>query len=109
VTLGPVRVMGAGVVVMMCVEEVNIISMSLYHSSSTVSCPKLPMITNGGFLCISSGMTSTYSFNSTCNLSCDPGYEQIGNEIWICQSDGNWNSSVAMCQRGLCVCVCVCV
>ena len=58
-------------------------------------------MTNGGFECTSAGRPTIYHFGVTCNVICDPGYEIIGDEMWICQSDGSWNASEAMCGRGI--------
>ena len=89
---------------MMCAEEVIKFYMSVsLNSSCTVSCPQLPTIgANGGFTCTTVVMSSTYYFEATCSVSCDLGYEVIGDEIWTCQSDGSWNASVATCGTGIC-------
>ena len=51
-TLGPVRVMGAGVVVMMCVEEVcSVFEVIMFHFCYAVLCPLFINPNNGMITC----------------------------------------------------------
>ena len=97
-TLGPVRVMGAGVVVMMCVEEVDM-SLALqcyFNIIFIVSCSSLNNPNNGMINC-SLGDDEDPSYEDTCSFTCNTGYELTGSSERTCQSDGSWNGSPVSC------------
>ena len=104
-TLGPVRVMGAGVVVMMCVEEVAIcitcrmIFIIISMVILLVSCTSLTDPNNGTINC-SLGDDGVPSYEDTCNFTCNTGYELTGSDTRTCQSDGSWSGSDVVCRRG---------
>ena len=52
----------------------------------TVHCPSLPNYDDGVINC-SLGDDGVLSYEDTCNLTCNTGYELIGNNTRICQSD----------------------
>ena len=105
-TLGPVRVMGAGVVVMLCVGEVSS-TLSIYIYIILlyflwyiiVSCPLLTDPNNGMINC-SLGDDGVPSYEDTCSYTCDIGYQLNGSDTRTCQSDGSWSGTNAMCSRG---------
>ena len=39
------------------------------------------------------------SYEDTCSFTCNTGYELIGSEVMICQSDGNWSLSEVACNE----------
>ena len=41
------------------------------------------------------------SYEETCSFTCNTGYELTGDNITICQSDGIWSHSDAMCIIGI--------
>ena len=90
--------MGAGVVVMICVEEVMCSpyceDISLMFISVPCSDPKNAMIN------CSLGDDGVPSYEDTCSFTCDTGYELTGNNTRICQSDGSWSGSDDVCRRG---------
>jgi len=103
-TLGHVRVMGVGVVLMTCVEEVSFIEINyvlltrfVYYA---VLCPSLTDPDNGMINCSLSD-DGVSSYEDTCSFACNTGYELTGNDTRTCQSDGSWNGTEAMCRRGM--------
>ena len=40
------------------------------------------------------------SYEDTCNLTCNTGYELTGSDTRTCQSDGSWSGSDDVCRRG---------
>ena len=40
------------------------------------------------------------SYEDTCSFTCNTGYELTGSDTTICQSNGSWNGSDAVCRRG---------
>ena len=105
-TVAPVRVMGAGVVVlMMCAEEVNLFLMlnnfiKLIFVYSLVNCSSLSDPNNGMINC-SLGDDGVPSYEDTCSFTCNTGYELTGSDTRTCQSDGSWSGSDDVCRRGM--------
>ena len=64
-----------------------------------VSCPSLSEPSDGVINC-SLGDDGVPSYEDTCSFTCNTGYELTGSESRTCQSNGNWNGSIAMCNRG---------
>ena len=64
-----------------------------------VSCPSLSDPSDGVINC-SLGDDGIPSYEDTCSFTCNTGYELTGSESRTCQSDGSWNGSIAMCNRG---------
>ena len=103
-TLGPVRVMEAGVVVIVHVEEVRLlfdIMVRRLHKSKCllVSCSPLNNPSNGIMNC-SLGDDNITSYEDTCSFTCNTGYELTGNDTRTCQSNGSWSGSDSACRRG---------
>ena len=100
--LGPVRVTGAGVVVMMCVEEVSgaYILTILFKGIISVHCPSLTNPSNGTITC-SLGVDGAPSYEDTCSFTCNTGYELTGSDTRTCQSNGRWSGSDDVCRRGM--------
>ena len=40
------------------------------------------------------------SYEDTCSFTCNTGYELNGSDTRICQSDGGWSGSDAVCRIG---------
>ena len=102
VTVGPVRVMGAGVVMRPCVVEVSTLYVYVYDFLSVtciVPCPALTDPNNGTITC-SLGDDGVPSYEDTCSFTCNTGYELTGSDTRTCQSDGNWSGNETMCSRG---------
>ena len=100
-TLGPVRVMGAGVVVMICVEEVcSLVSilLELKMFCCVVPCPSLTDPNNGVMTC-SLGDDGVPSYKDTCSFTCNTGYELTVSDTRICQSNGSWSGNDDVCRR----------
>ena len=78
----------------------------IYHNSVAmimcfillVSCPSLTDPSNGMINC-SLGDDEVPSYEDTCSITCNTGYELTGSETRTCQSDGSWSGSIAMCSR----------
>ncbi|XP_076807337.1 sushi, von Willebrand factor type A, EGF and pentraxin domain-containing protein 1-like [Clavelina lepadiformis] len=60
-------------------------------------CRPLPLIYKGKSTC-----TETIFSGSECTVTCDHGYELIGNSEIICGNDGRWSSRVPTCKRVTC-------
>ena len=101
-TLGSVRVMEAGMALIMLVEEVYSLKVVIYfdvlekHSSILVLCLSLSDPNNGTINC-SLGADGVPSYEDTCNFTCNTGYELTSNDTRTCQSNGSWSGSVVMC------------
>ena len=99
-TLGPVRVMGAGVVAIPHVIEVrsyiikNIIH--CYLNTLTVMCSLLANPDNGIINC-SLGDDGAPSYEDACSFTCNTGYELTGSDTRTCQSNGSWSGDDVMC------------
>ena len=88
------------------VKEVSIRSLSLFftywlllHCNATVNCSLLNMANNGVINC-SLGDDGFYSYEDTCNFTCNTGYDLTGSDTRICQSNGRWSGSDDVCRRG---------
>ena len=101
-TLGPVRVMEAGVVVMLCVEKVVVLKVigTTIHFFLIVSCPTITNPSNGIINC-SLGNDGLPSYEDTCSFTCNTGYELTGSDTTTCQSNGSWSDSDVICIRGI--------
>jgi len=64
-----------------------------------VQCPSLAS-PNGSYRCNLRGDGVT-SYEDTCLLLCNNGFEVTGGDTRICQSDGNWNGTESICRRGM--------
>ena len=62
------------------------------------SCPPLTNSYNAMINC-SLGDDGVYSYEDTCNLTCNTGYELTGSDTRTCQSDGSWSGSDDVCRR----------
>ena len=120
-TLGPVRVMGAGMIRTVCAEEVHThvatyvyllrviyiyacfknckLKVMMFVSLPTVRCPLLTNPVDGMIDC-SLGDDGVPSFEDTCSLTCNTGYELTGSDTRTCQSDGSWSDIDSVCRRG---------
>ena len=63
------------------------------------ACPALSDPSNGMMNCLLGG-DETPSSGESCNFTCNTGYKLTGSESRICQSNGSWSGSIAMCTRG---------
>ena len=45
---------------------------------------------------------SNFSFNSTVNFTCYPGYQLNGNDVITCGTDGKWNNDIPSCNITYC-------
>ena len=73
--------------------------MTIISTFLLVTCPSLSGPSNGMINCVL-GDDGVASSGDTCSFTCDTGYELTGSDTRTCQSDGNWNGSVAVCSRG---------
>ena len=46
------------------------------------------------------GDDDTFSYEDTCDFTCNTGYELTGSDTRTCQSDGSWSGSDDVCRRG---------
>ena len=98
-TLGPVRVMGAGVVMMLCVEEVTILSKIANHNVCCHYCMYTVCYAplNGQVDC-GSGLVNMGVEGDNCTFSCDPGYMLQGNVTsGTCENTGSWSKGLPFC------------
>jgi len=102
VTLGPVRVMGAGVAVKVLVKKVlyNVLLVCMFYKSSVIRCPELNDIPNGDLRCLIKGIHE-YFVGDNCTYICNTGYELTGSDTRTCQSNGSWSGSDDVCRRGI--------
>jgi len=56
---------------------------------------------NNGMINCLLGDDGVPSYEDTCIFTCNTGYELTGSDIRICQSNGNWSGSEAVCRRGM--------
>ena len=64
-----------------------------------LQCPSLTNPNNGMINC-SLGDDGLPSYEDTCSFTCNTGYELTGSDTRTCQSDGNWDGSEIICERG---------
>ena len=62
-------------------------------------CPPLTN-SNGAYRCIL-GSDRVLSYEDTCHLVCNAGYELTGSDTRTCQSNGSWSGSDDVCRRGI--------
>ena len=55
---------------------------------------------NNGVIDCSLGNDGIPSYEHTCSVTCNTGYELTGSDTRTCQSDGSWNGTNAVCRRG---------
>ena len=76
---------------------------TLYISQVTyfhvVTCQSLPNPMNGMISCYPEN-DGVLSYEDTCIATCDTGYMLTGDAMRTCQSDGMFNGTEAMCNRG---------
>ena len=66
-----------------------------------VPCPPLSQPENGMINC-ELGDDDVTSYEDTCSVTCNTGYELTGSETRICQSNGSWNEiDQAFCSTGM--------
>jgi len=103
VTVGPVRVMGAGMALQPCVEKVHInvnLGVGILACCIIVPCSPLTDPNNGAISC-SLRDGGAPSYEDTCSFKCNTGYELTGSDTRTCQSDGSWSGIATMCSRGI--------
>ena len=93
--------MGAGVVVMLCVQEVmcDLYCETLLDHFILVPCSILTDPNNGTIIC-SLENDGVPSYEDTCSFTCNTGYELTGSDTRTCQSSGNWSGSDVVCIGG---------
>ena len=64
-----------------------------------VPCTSLTKPDNGVINC-SLGDDGVPSYEDTCSITCNTGYELTGSDTRTCQSDGSWSGSDVACRRG---------
>ena len=70
------------------------------HIYCIVNCSLLPNPNNGVINC-SLGDDGVPSYEDTCRVTCNTGYELTGSDTRTCQSDGRWNGTDDVCRRGM--------
>ena len=66
-----------------------------------VYCANLTQPNHGEINC-TLGDDGVPSYEDTCSYACNSGYEVIGGETRICQSDGSWTNDSTHCRGGYC-------
>ena len=88
---------------MMCVEEVRMNVDTYVNDIIMLHCilARCPSLTNsnGTYRCIR-GSDRVLSYEDTCRLVCNTGYELTSSDTRTCQSDGSWSGSDDVCRRG---------
>jgi len=56
---------------------------------------------NNGVINCSLGDDGVPSYEDTCTITCNTGYELIGSDNRTCQSDGSWSGTMTVCVRGV--------
>ena len=64
----------------------------------SVSCPILEQ--DGVVYVCLLGDDGVPSYEDTCNLTCNTGYELTGSDTRTCQSNGSWSGIEVLCTRG---------
>ena len=83
----------------MCMFNLHCVVNSNHFPAVPCSLPPNPM--NGMINC-SLGDDGVLSYEDTCNIFCNTGYEiQAGDDMITCQSDGMFNGTIATCGRGV--------
>ena len=67
--------------------------------SSTAPCEQLTNTSSEMILCVL-GDDGRHSYEDTCTITCNTGYELIGNRTRICQSNGSWSDTSDVCEKG---------
>ena len=70
-----------------------------HYIAYLVTCPSLTDPNNGVINC-SLGDDEVPSYEDTCYFTCNTGYKLTDNDTRICQSDGSWSGSDAVCRQG---------
>ncbi|XP_038039267.2 P-selectin isoform X4 [Anas platyrhynchos] len=65
-----------------------------------ITCPVLRAPEHGRMDC--SHLHDNFSFNSTCEFSCQPGFELIGPESHECTAMGTWSGDIPQCKAITC-------
>jgi len=86
---------------------------TILYFQFSAACPSLNDPNNGAITC-SLGDDGVPSYEDTCSFTCNTGYVLTGSDTRICQSNGSWSGSYAICLRGrwcvymfiLCYCMC---
>ncbi|CAH1773674.1 unnamed protein product, partial [Owenia fusiformis] len=65
---------------------------------TALRCPNLKPPKNGYFV----SKTCKNVYNAVCGVKCKPGYDLIGSSVTICQDDGMWSGSPAVCEVKTC-------
>ena len=65
-----------------------------------VKCQDITKIINGKITC-DLGDDGDYSYEDTCNITCDTGYTLTGSSTRKCLKDGNWSGmDNSSCEQG---------
>ena len=72
------------------------IGLGLQFITFAAHCPEITDPMNGIKSC-SLINTPVFSYEDTCNFTCNTGYELTGNSERTCQSDGSWSGSPVSC------------
>ena len=110
IILSTVRVMGAGLMVMlhmraeevMCNHILNAwfsVENKCYTIVASDSCSPLNDPNNGVINCYL-GDDGVPSFEGICSFTCNTGYELTGSDTRTCMKDGSWSGTDAVCERG---------
>ena len=65
-------------------------------SPAAVTCPVLSAPEHGELNC--SHLHGNFTFNSTCDFSCQPGFELTGPQSRECTAMGNWTGDTTQCK-----------
>ena len=72
----------------------------VHNKLLTVQCPVLNDPNIGTLKCFL-GDDGVSSYEDTCSVTCNTGYELYGSDTRTCQSDGKWNDADIVCRRGM--------
>ncbi|KAH0618229.1 hypothetical protein JD844_017243 [Phrynosoma platyrhinos] len=73
---------------------------SLVPSCQVKQCQEIEPPRRGTMDCVNP--IGDFAYNSTCNFSCEPGFELIGAKNLQCSASGQWSSHVPLCQALQC-------